>query len=115
MSSKLMCTRREAANSLSVSLRFVDTLIAKKQLVVRRVGRRVLVPLTSLERFARIDHILPPETADPGRPSRRTIANASELGQVAKQDGGEGFGTAISDAEASATGAQKGVARENIR
>lgn len=57
---KLMFSRRETAATLSVSLRMVDMLIGNKQLVARRVGRRVLVPLQSLEQFVRRDHFVPP-------------------------------------------------------
>lgn len=56
---KMMFSRKETAATLSVSLRMVDNLIGNKQLVARRVGRRVLVPLQSLERFTRRDHINP--------------------------------------------------------
>jgi excisionase family DNA binding protein len=55
---KLMFSRRETAETLSVSLRMVDILIGSKRLVARRVGRRVLVPLQSLEQFVRRDHPL---------------------------------------------------------
>jgi len=56
---KLMFSRRETAETLGVSLRMVDILIGNKQLVARRVGRRVLVPLLSLEQFVRRDHVRP--------------------------------------------------------
>jgi excisionase family DNA binding protein len=56
---KLMLSRRETAATLSVSLRMIDNLIGRKELVARRVGRRVLVPLQSLEQFVRRDHVRP--------------------------------------------------------
>jgi excisionase family DNA binding protein len=46
----------EAAQVLGVSLRTVDRLIALKQLPVRRLGRRVLIPRTALQDFLRRDH-----------------------------------------------------------
>jgi excisionase family DNA binding protein len=56
---KLLFSRRETAETLGVSLRMVDILIGNKQLVARRVGRRVLVPLQSQEQFVRRDHVRP--------------------------------------------------------
>lgn len=58
---KLLCSKKEAADALGVSLRTVDNLIGRKELGVRRVGRRVLVPVVELERFTRRDHL----TKDP--------------------------------------------------
>lgn len=49
-------SKQEAANLLGVSLRTIDRLIALKELPVRRLGRRVLIPRTSLESFLRNDH-----------------------------------------------------------
>ena len=53
---KLLCSKKETADALDVSLRTVDNLIAQKELIVRRVGRRVLVPVNEIERFTRRDH-----------------------------------------------------------
>ncbi len=49
---KLMYARLEAAQLLSLSLRKIDELIAKKKLKTIRVGRRNLVPHSELLRFA---------------------------------------------------------------
>jgi excisionase family DNA binding protein len=49
-------SKSEAAQVLGVSLRTVDRLIALKQLPVRRLGRRVLIPRTALQDFLRRDH-----------------------------------------------------------
>jgi len=54
---KLLCSKKETADALGVSLRTVDNLIARKELAVRRLGRRVLVPIVELERFTRRDHL----------------------------------------------------------
>ncbi|HUJ95785.1 MAG TPA: helix-turn-helix domain-containing protein [Terriglobales bacterium] len=51
--SKLLYSKRQAAEILSLSLRTVDNLIATKRLVVRRIGKRVLVPKEALEELAR--------------------------------------------------------------
>jgi excisionase family DNA binding protein len=53
---RLLCSKKEAADALGVSLRTVDNLIVRKELTVRRVGRRVLVPAEELNRFAKRDH-----------------------------------------------------------
>lgn len=51
----LALSKLEAARVLGVSLRTVDRLIALKQLPVRRLGRRVLIPRTSLQSLLRAD------------------------------------------------------------
>jgi excisionase family DNA binding protein len=52
----LLLTKKAAAHLLSLSLRTVDNLISTKQLPVRRIGRRVLIPRTALVRFCASDH-----------------------------------------------------------
>lgn len=42
---------------LSISVRSLQTLIATKQILVRRIGRRVLIHRKELESFARRDHV----------------------------------------------------------
>jgi hypothetical protein len=41
---------------LSISCRALDYLVANKQLLIRRIGTRVLIPLSELQRFSRSDH-----------------------------------------------------------
>ena len=53
---KLLVSRQEAAAVLSISQRALDYLVANKQLQVRRIGSRVLIPRSELLRFARADH-----------------------------------------------------------
>ena len=53
---KLLLSREDAAQVLSISLRALDYLIANKTLPIRRIGTRVLIPLAALRRFARGDH-----------------------------------------------------------
>jgi excisionase family DNA binding protein len=50
--SKLLLSRREAASSLSISLRCIDKLIETEQLSPTRIGRRVLVHIDEAEAFA---------------------------------------------------------------
>ena len=52
----LALSKVEAARTLGVSLRTVDRLIALKQLPVRRLGRRVLIPRNGLLALLRADH-----------------------------------------------------------
>lgn len=49
---KLLYTRDEAASSLSISVRYLTTLISKGQIRPRRVGGRTLFTQRELERFA---------------------------------------------------------------
>jgi excisionase family DNA binding protein len=51
----LLVTRQEAADLLQCSVRFVDYLLARRDLPIRRLGRRVLIPRAALERFAELD------------------------------------------------------------
>ena len=53
---RLLVGRREAAGLLSISARALDYLVASKRLSTRRIGSRVLIPLSDLQRFARGDH-----------------------------------------------------------
>jgi len=55
-SEPIALSKQEAAQMLGVSLRTVDRLIALKELQVRRLGRRVLVPRASLVNLIRGDH-----------------------------------------------------------
>jgi excisionase family DNA binding protein len=55
---KLLHSKKEAALMLDVSPRTIDNLIAFKELQVRRIGRRVLIPHTALINFVRTDHRL---------------------------------------------------------
>lgn len=56
VSEALAMSKVEAARMLGVSLRTVDRLIALKQLPVRRLGRRVLIPRNGLQNLLRGDH-----------------------------------------------------------
>ena len=56
MHNKILHSRKETAEILSISLRLVDYLIAAGVLPSRQVGRRRLVPRFAIEQFARQDH-----------------------------------------------------------
>jgi excisionase family DNA binding protein len=51
----LVFTRRETADTLRVSLRTVDTLLALGKLRARRIGRRVIIPRGEIDRLLRAD------------------------------------------------------------
>ena len=53
---KLLVGREEAAEMLSISRRSLDYLLAQKRLTFRRIGTRVLIPVSDLRRFSRADH-----------------------------------------------------------
>ncbi len=53
---KLLYSRRDAAEALSLSIRSVDYLITTGRLSTRRVGGKLLIPAGTLRRFAREDH-----------------------------------------------------------
>lgn len=52
----IVLSKQEAAQMLGISLRTIDRLIALKELQVRRLGRRVVIPRASLASFLRTDH-----------------------------------------------------------
>jgi excisionase family DNA binding protein len=52
---EIVLTREEAAEVLRLSLRTFDKLLASGEIIPRRVGRRVLIPRTEVERFAKAD------------------------------------------------------------
>lgn len=58
-SSKLLFDRKSAAKVLSVSVRTLDYLISRKELRTRRIGKKVLIPIGELKRFASADHLGP--------------------------------------------------------
>jgi excisionase family DNA binding protein len=53
---KLLVSREEAAQLLSISQRGLDYLLASKRLATRRIGGRVLIPLAELRRYSCCDH-----------------------------------------------------------
>lgn len=53
---RLFVSKVDAAEALAVSLRTIENLIACGELRARKVGRRTLIAIGELERFARRDH-----------------------------------------------------------
>ena len=48
-------SRREAADALRVSLRTLDYLLAQGKLSGRRIGRRIVIPKSEVEKLLRRD------------------------------------------------------------
>ncbi|WP_348269499.1 helix-turn-helix domain-containing protein [Edaphobacter paludis] len=55
----LLVARKQAASLLGISLRALDYLTAEGRLKTRRIGGRVLIAYSELERFANRDSIAP--------------------------------------------------------
>jgi hypothetical protein len=53
---KLLYSRRDTAEALSLSIRSVDYLITTRRLPMRRIGGKILIPASAVRRFAREDH-----------------------------------------------------------
>jgi excisionase family DNA binding protein len=51
MELKLLYSKRESAQILSISLRTLDALIERKELAFLRIGKRVLISGQSLQEF----------------------------------------------------------------
>lgn len=51
----------EAARRLGVSPRTIATLIARGELLSRKIGRRRVIPVEALEKFLRRDHNTQPD------------------------------------------------------
>jgi len=51
MEVKLLYSKRESAQILSISLRTLDALIKRKELAFLRIGKRVLISGQSLQEF----------------------------------------------------------------
>ena len=55
-SSKILVSREEAAQLLSISVRGIDYLLATRRLPFRKIGGRVPIPLAELRKYAQGDH-----------------------------------------------------------
>ena len=53
---KLLYSRQNAAEALSLSVRSIDYLITTRRLPMRRVGGKVMIPASAIRRFADSDH-----------------------------------------------------------
>jgi len=69
---KILVSKRDAALALSLSIRTIENLIRRKELVARRVGRPTLIVASSLQPFARHDHASPPPAKRANTPGGET-------------------------------------------
>jgi excisionase family DNA binding protein len=54
MQEQLAVTITEAARRLGLSIRTVATLVSRRELASRKVGRRRIIPVSALEAFLRV-------------------------------------------------------------
>ncbi len=52
---KILCSKREAAEILGVSVRTIENLVSRKLLASRKIGRRRMIPYQLCVQFARRD------------------------------------------------------------
>lgn len=57
MSDRVMYSRKEAAEYIGVAVSTLDVAIGRGLMRARRIGRRVLVHQSELDRFVRADHL----------------------------------------------------------
>jgi excisionase family DNA binding protein len=55
---KLLMSKKEAAEVLGVSVRTIENMIARKQLVSRRLGKRRMIPCAALTQLAKRDTLV---------------------------------------------------------
>lgn len=62
----VLFSRKEAAVYIGVSLSTLDMIVARRLMRFRRIGKRVLIHRSELDRFARADHftIWPKKNSD---------------------------------------------------
>ncbi len=53
MNDRMLYSRKEAAETLSVSVRTLQSLIRGGRIRAKRVGRRTLIPKSELEKFVK--------------------------------------------------------------
>jgi excisionase family DNA binding protein len=63
---KMLLSKKEFADAVGISVRTADNLIACKEIPVRRIGRRVLIPISEVEKFAKRDHTTKPQPSGAG-------------------------------------------------
>ena len=61
MSEQLLLSKRSTAATLGISVRTLENLVAVREIVPRRIGKRVLFEAREIERFARRDHQTRPD------------------------------------------------------
>ena len=82
----ILVDKKTAAFLLSISLRTLEYLIARKEIGVRKIGRRCLISRKDLERFARADHKSPSRATENAKVASFSDATAREYKPEAAPD-----------------------------
>ena len=85
---KLLYSRRDTAEALSLSIRSIDYLITTGRLPARRVGGKILIPVSAVRRFAREDHpdsVRASHVSDPAKAGRQTLRRSASRFQPQSQ------------------------------
>lgn len=61
MGEQLLLSKRSTATALGISVRTLENLVAMREIIPRRIGRRVLFDARVIEQFARRDHRTKPQ------------------------------------------------------
>jgi hypothetical protein len=56
VATRMLYDRKEAARQLSISIRSLDYIIGNREIAVRRIGKKVLIPYGELVRYAKGNH-----------------------------------------------------------
>lgn len=56
MSEVLLVSKRATASALGISVRTLENLVAMREIMPRRIGKRVLFDVREIQRCARRDH-----------------------------------------------------------
>jgi excisionase family DNA binding protein len=73
---KLMLSKSEAGQALGVSLRTIDRLISSGQIATRRIGRRVLIYRSEVEKLTRLSSQQLDKSLESGSSQKRTPNSA---------------------------------------
>jgi Helix-turn-helix domain len=61
MSEQLLLSKKGTAATLGISVRTLENLVALREIMPRRIGKRVLFDVREIQRFARRDHQTKPQ------------------------------------------------------
>ena len=77
MSEQLLLSKRSTAATLGISVRTLENLVSVREIIPRRIGKRVLFEAREVERFVRRDH--------PTKPQRKENVDAGQGPSVQPQ------------------------------
>ena len=81
---KLLYSRRDTAEALSLSVRSIDYLVTTGRLSARRVGGKILIPASAIRRFAREDHPDSVRTVIPRAPDHAKSGKDSQAAPTSR-------------------------------